>query len=237
MTFGDQLANDFVLNLTPYWTAPIRPYMSLLPPPPLNDRPRSVQTANEVGNDWDDVFETVYRMPSTGIYEPVFYTAEYYIRVFGRSSDRGLFAAGMSPMLDAVVAIMRHPQYGDKFAGLVAQYWPTTWALLQRGRHDPGNGHGVFRAVTDRPYWVSGLVISVADPARDSLLAEARRATATSLWEMYGFPGNIPGVESLEQKSETFKRDVAQADAVLGVISKVVSIAAALAGLGSIGGN
>lgn len=233
MGFGDQLANSPSVDLRPEWSAPIRPWLSRLPPPPMNNRPGSRHTRSGVENYWDGTLESIVSIPPEECSYEAWYWAEYYFP-FG-DTRTGIFVMGMSPLIDALLAMMTHPQYGDRFVGMVAQHWPMTWELMQEGRKEEGNG--LYRVMTDGPYWVYGRQIDLTRYDEEDPFAISRRRTALSHTEILGFPGNMPGVESLEQKSDTFKEEIAQVDAVLGVISKVVSIVAAIAGLGGIGGN
>lgn len=133
----------------------------------------------------------------------------------------------MSPILDSLIDAMRHPLYGERFTGLVAQYWPVTWALLREGLN--GQGNGLYRVRTDSVYWLCGWYFEDASAARR--VKDCRRVVGQSLEEIFGFPGNMPGLEALEEKSDTFKRDIDRADAVLGVVSKVVGIIGAIANM------
>lgn len=232
MGIGDQIASDHIVDLSSLMQVGIRPWFSNLPSPPLNNNPHSTQSPGQVNNDWGGALESVTYLPLEGYYGPPWYQTEYTF-VFGGMGS--VYAVGMSPFMDQVVSLMQHPQLGDRFAGLMAQYWPTTWGLLQAGTY--GQGVGLFRVRTHGLYWVSGWKWNTTSlEVLEAEMADARELNGKCFLELCGFPGNMPGIEYLEEKSQTFKGEVDTANAVLGVIGKAVGIVAAVASIFG-GGN
>lgn len=89
-----------------------------------------------------------------------------------------------------------------------------------------------IRVNTDRLYWVAGWLTSRAAVAADPyVLKDFYDLNTESNIEISGFPFNLPGLGALEEKSDTFKESVERADAVLGVVGKLVAIAGGIAGL------